>query len=712
MKKVLLVICFVMLATFGITFNIEPVYASEAVFNDKVVPYNGEEQSILVEGLPEGTEVAYANNVGTIPGIYEASATYTDESGIKQVLTATLTIKPAIITGITLPSKSFTYDGDEKSLEVNTLTLPYGELAEVEYANNNQTEANSEGYVVTATVTHPYYETLYLTSELYITPAEYELSGVTLEDAIFDYDANEHSLAYKGTLPNGLSVQYSNNNKTNAGYYLVEMSFINENPNYITPSPMYAYLIINPKAIEVVVDEMTFNRTTQNISYSILGAIGEEDPKVSLSQTTVFNAGYYNINVNVANTNYVPKQSSITVHVAKATITDIEKPYPTITYFEGIKLKDIRLRTGFTWINEEQLINCNDTEFEAIYNIDPINYEDAYVTITVEIRKASINAVFPEVGSIEYGSQLRDVKFDSYHTLGVFQWKNETLYPTVVNTGYIMELIPYDTVNYLSESKTINVIVTQKVLDLNFANYEDVVYNGTQQKNVTATISGMFDRDQNSIQLRLIYDGDAINAGVYKVEASINNSNYALPAQNYVNFNILKADLDVDEVSFVVGSDKVLFSQSVSYKLGDGNWVTSDSILLLNENTDYQISYYLVGDRNYNDSSIKVVNIRTTYSVQTVNNMIDQLGVVTLDSYDEIVNVIYAYNTLLEEDKQLVNTNTFTIKLNQYNDLCDELNNALSTQISNSEQIWKAFLVSLSVVVSAVSLLFVARRFV
>ena len=712
MKKVLLVICFVVLATFGVTFNIEPVYASEAVFNDKVVPYNGEEQSILVEGLPEGTEVAYANNVGTIPGIYEASATYTDESGIKQVLTATLTIKPAIITGITLPSKSFTYDGDEKSLEVNTLTLPYGELAEVEYANNNQTEANSEGYVVTATVTHPYYETLYLTSELYITPAEYELSGVTLEDAIFDYDANEHSLAYKGTLPNGLSVQYSNNNKTNAGYYLVEMSFINENPNYITPSPMYAYLIINPKAIEVVVDEMTFNRTTQNISYSILGAIGEEDPKVSLSQTTVFNAGYYNINVNVANTNYVPKQSSITVHVAKATITDIEKPYPTITYFEGIKLKDIRLRTGFTWINEEQLINCNDTEFEAIYNIDPINYEDAYVTITVEIRKASINAVFPEVGSIEYGSQLRDAEFDAYHTLGVFQWRNETLYPTVVNTGYVMELIPYDTVNYLSESKTINVVVTPKVLDLNFANYEDVVYNGTQQKNVTATISGMFDRDQNSIQLRLIYDGDAINAGVYKVEANINNSNYALPAQNYVNFNILKADLDVDEVSFVVGSDKVLFSQSVSYKLGDGNWVTSDSILLLNENTDYEISYYLVGDRNYNDSSIKVVNIRTTYSVQTVNNMIDQLGVVTLDSYDDIVNVIYAYNTLLEEDKQLVNTNTFTIKLNQYNDLCDELNNALSTQISNSEQIWKAFLVSLSVVVSAVSLLFVARRFV
>ena len=712
MKKVLLVICFVMLATFGVTFNIEPVYASEAVFNDKVVHYNGEEQSILVEGLSEGTEVVYTNNVGTIPGTYEASATYTDESGVKQVLTATLTIKPAIITGVTLPSKSFIYDGDEKSLEVNTLILPYGELAEVEYTNNNQTEANSEGYVVTATVTHPYYETLYLTSELYITPAEYELSGVTLEDAIYEYDSKEHSLAYKGTLPSGLSVQYSNNGKTNAGYYLVEMSFVNENPNYITPSPMYAYLIINPKTIEVVVDQMTFNRTTQNISYSILGTIGEEDPKVSLSQTTVFNAGDYNINVNVANTNYVPKQSSITVHVAKATIIDIEKPYPTITYFEGVKLKDIRLRTGFTWINEEQLINCNDTEFEAIYNIDPINYEDAYVTITVEIRKASINAVFPEVGSIEYGSQLRDVKFDSYHTLGVFQWKNETLYPTVVNTGYIMELIPYDTVNYLSESKTINVIVTQKVLDLNFANYEDVVYNGTQQKNVTATISGMFDRDQNSIQLRLIYDGDAINAGVYKVEASINNSNYALPAQNYVNFNILTADLDVYEVSFVVGSDKVLFSQSVSYKLGDGNWVTSDSILLLNENTDYEISYYLVGDRNYNDSSIKVVNIRTTYSVQTVNNMIDQLGVVTLDSYDDIVNVIYAYNTLLEEDKQLVNTNTFTIKLNQYNDLCDELNNALSTQISNSEQIWKAFLVSLSVVVSAVSLLFVARRFV
>src|SRR5690606_28463411 len=107
----------------------------------------------------------------------------------------------------------FVYDDDEKSLAI-TGTLPTG--VTVTYTGNNQ--ANAGVYEVTANIDGGSdYMDKTLTAMLTITKAA--LTGITLSDEEFVYDGNAKSLLIKGTLPTGVTVAYTGNNKTEAGVY-------------------------------------------------------------------------------------------------------------------------------------------------------------------------------------------------------------------------------------------------------------------------------------------------------------------------------------------------------------------------------------------------------------------------------------------------------------------------------------------------------------
>ena len=709
MKKYLVLFCF-MLCALLVNVNIQPVSASEVVFNDKTVYYNGTEQGIYVEGLDSSVEVTYESNVGVEPNTYNATATFV-LNGATQVLTATLTIKPAVIDNITLPSKTFVYDGTPKSLSVNTLTLPYGETASVAYTGNDKVLASDDAYIVQAEVSHPFYTTLYLNSEMYINKADYDLSGIAFDNKTYEYSGEVHNLTFMGDLPTGLSAEFVNNSKTNAGEYIVELKFTNSNENYNTPNSLFATLNITQKCLTIDFDELTFNRTHQRITYTLNGVLDGEDALVGLSQDTVFNAGNYTITASALNTNYSLNGQFLVV-VKKATVSEdsISKPQLIATYFEGIKLKDIRLSTGFSWVNGEQDISCADKSFDAVYNLDPTNYNDLFLTLSVDIKKASINAVFPSVSSVTYGEQLRDVSFNAYHKLGEFKWKNEMLYPIVNNSGYVMELIPFDTVNYNLEQKVISLVVEPKVLALEFDNYDRVVYNGLQQKNVTATISGVFDVDAGAVQVRLSYSGDAINAGTYVVTASVNNPNYTIPNKS-VNFVIEKAPQVLEDVNYTVSGDKITFDRS--FMIG-AKGVLSEGVELsgLAENKSYTVTVYLKGNDNYFDSNTVSIYFKTSYLVSSVNQTISTIGDVDISKYEIIASAINMYNTLNSDDKKLADYTTLSQKLADYNSLCQSINADLSLNTDKSKNVWRNVLISVGAVVSVVALAFVNRRFV
>ncbi len=115
----------------------------------------------------------------------------------------TLTVNNAPITGVTLPSQSFAYDGTAKSLSIAG-SLPAG--ASVSYQNNGRTATGSQ--TVTATITAANYEPLVLTGELTVTAGTRTLSfppiaGKVYGDTPFNLTASSSS---------GEPLQYSSSN--------------------------------------------------------------------------------------------------------------------------------------------------------------------------------------------------------------------------------------------------------------------------------------------------------------------------------------------------------------------------------------------------------------------------------------------------------------------------------------------------------------------
>ena len=64
-----------------------------------------------------------------------------------------------------------------------------------------------------------------MTATLTIVKGEYDLSGITFENKEVSYDGSPHSLEITGTLPEGVTVTYENNNKVDAGTYEVVAKF-------------------------------------------------------------------------------------------------------------------------------------------------------------------------------------------------------------------------------------------------------------------------------------------------------------------------------------------------------------------------------------------------------------------------------------------------------------------------------------------------------
>ena len=213
--------------------NEEEIDLSGISFADKTVTYNGEEHSLAIEGtLPEGVTVEYTGNGKTDAGKYTVVAKFAkDGVAIEGAdMTATLRINKASLStemeAVTFPQKTFVYDGEAKSIEIAG-TLPAG--VTVSYEGNGQTAVGK--YTVTAKFTvdtNNYYEISDMTSILTITKPEVELptvSGVTLAGKTVTYNGEVHSLAIEGDLPEGVTVQYVNNDKTDAGSYIVEAKF-------------------------------------------------------------------------------------------------------------------------------------------------------------------------------------------------------------------------------------------------------------------------------------------------------------------------------------------------------------------------------------------------------------------------------------------------------------------------------------------------------
>lgn len=194
-------------------------------FADASFEYDGEPHAIYVSGAPDFANVTYTNNAKIEIGSYTVTALIIADNYTPLSLSATLTISPKTFTGITFEGGTFDYDGEAHSIYVTGAP----EFATVTYTNNDQVDAGT--YTVKATISATNYTTLTRSAVLKINKATF--TGITFEDAIFDYDGEAHSIYVSGA-PDFATVTYSNNGKSAAGTYTVTATISAANYNTLT----------------------------------------------------------------------------------------------------------------------------------------------------------------------------------------------------------------------------------------------------------------------------------------------------------------------------------------------------------------------------------------------------------------------------------------------------------------------------------------------
>ncbi|MBR3681512.1 MAG: hypothetical protein IKL79_05870 [Clostridia bacterium] len=289
------------------TLTVEKANITGVSAENLTVTYDGTEKTLqLVGELPEGVSVTATHNIATNAGEYTATFTLRGENYNEKIITAKLTINKADIVGITLPSRTFTEDGSEKSLEIEG-TLPEG--VSVEYVGNGVSAIGN--HPVTAIISGANYNTLELNSFIVIEaaplPEDKEITGVELNPAEFTYDGTAKSLEIEGTLPEGVSVEYVGNGKINAGKYTVTATLSGE--GYITAF-LTAELTIN-KATLTGIELNDERKPYQEGIYHKLLIVGELPEGVTVTYTyngasveSVNKSGTYTVIATVSAENY------------------------------------------------------------------------------------------------------------------------------------------------------------------------------------------------------------------------------------------------------------------------------------------------------------------------------------------------------------------------------------------------------------------------
>ncbi|SEL85225.1 MBG domain-containing protein [Parapedobacter koreensis] len=194
--------------------------AATLTLSDLNHTYDGTARQATVTTSPAGlTGVSVTYDGSAVPpseaGEYEVVATLTHANYEADAATGTLVIGKATLAGIAFDNNRFTYDGTAKSLEING-SLPRSVV--VSYNGNGRIEAGT--YTVTAVIDGGNnYEDLVLRATLEITAMP--TLSIAFPNRRLVYDGTQKLLAVTGELPEGVTVTYTNNGRTDVGIQTV-----------------------------------------------------------------------------------------------------------------------------------------------------------------------------------------------------------------------------------------------------------------------------------------------------------------------------------------------------------------------------------------------------------------------------------------------------------------------------------------------------------
>ncbi len=272
-------------------FQCLPVDYSGMTFASKTVTYDGSPHSIEVQNLPQQVSVTYEMRdpdweiveelTATNAGIYTITATMLPIGSAGDcepyVRTATLTIQkaPSIITADEI--QEFVYDGTVKNV---TASLNHTDVILTYSPELGYTAAGVYQVTVSVPATANYTAA---TENITLAIENADFTGITLQDAVIEFDATPKSLAITGTLPEGAIVAYTGNGKTRPGTYTVSAMVRKESYNdlWLTATMTIEGVTVVPDVNKIVYVKQTGSGTKdgsswENATADLQGAIDAE----------------------------------------------------------------------------------------------------------------------------------------------------------------------------------------------------------------------------------------------------------------------------------------------------------------------------------------------------------------------------------------------------------------------------------------------------
>ncbi len=386
----------------------------------------------------------------------------------------------------------------------------------------------------------------------------------TLAD--YPFKSNEWRWADSSTIPQAGQNSYEayyNPDRDNYEDYLGVVQIDIAKANY---SGIKA-LVLSAEYTEKLTAGKVFDRSEGTQGYRISNEF--KDVVLESVQRYEFK-GYYNADIK----NYNDFEVKIFIDVKKGRYSDIyygnNNTVDGGNYRKGKLLKEVALKDGFYWYDDNLPVEVDNDGYKAYYNKDFDRYNNYDIILKVDMRKGQVpqdERIYPETIKGVYSPEKT---LAEYPLPAGFVWQDATYVPEVSEAEYCVAIFR-ETESYYAYTVNVKVELSKADYDLSKAKFTDktVAYDGQPHGIV---IEGVL---PDGVSL-LYYEGGGKSVGRYTVYAVLSQEdekNYNAVGKLSANLVIEKGNYDMSGVVFA--DDTVVYDGNkhtlvVSGRLPDG----------------------------------------------------------------------------------------------------------------------------------------------
>jgi len=423
-------------------------------------------------------------------------------------------------------------------------------------------------------------------------------------DKVFTYGQQENltdvirDVVY-GNISKTINITYVRKNAAVSDVGSYEYSKIlsdNDNYNFVLNDNDYV-VVIAPKDVYVewdIDENLVYNGQIKNVSASLVGVDSELviEVKKDGEKATLVNAGNYNLVAKqvISNSNYnlVNAKKEINIEKADSVFSGVQETFD-ITYNGEAQRPEISLNHNEGVVVYENSWENNisaGTYTDLVVKVDETpNYKAATARFSYKIKMYQF-FVEPSVFEFAYGKEIANDIYKEYTLFGKTFGVRFVINNDAFGLDGLLAVGKYSIIsanvdisnNELEVKKSIEpilvadsgidkVIINQFKIKAECFGCQTTVYNGNERKLKTASNNG-------DINVRFYYVEDGVNvyfteedkinvfgysanvegnkviknAGKYKINFGINNSNYVIDGNTYFELNIDKADYDISGI--------------------------------------------------------------------------------------------------------------------------------------------------------------------